>query len=71
VSILFYWSNIIPELKETHLAPLANTFSRSTSQSTIVGEQPSKTSSSSTLVDSKDATVAGKLSLNNDISRCC
>jgi serum/glucocorticoid-regulated kinase 2 len=47
------------KLKETHLAPLANTFSRSSSTSTIVNDQPSKTSSSAssatTLVDSKDA----------------
>ncbi|KAF2684356.1 kinase-like protein [Lentithecium fluviatile CBS 122367] len=45
------------KLKETHLAPLANTFSRSSSTSTIVGDQPSKSSSvssSSTLVDAKD-----------------
>lgn len=45
------------KLKETHLAPLANTFSRSSSTSTIVGDQPPKSSSaasSATLVDSKD-----------------
>jgi hypothetical protein len=47
------------ELKETHLAPLANTFSRSSSTSTIVGDQPTPKASSSaasatTLADSKD-----------------
>ncbi|KAF1960601.1 kinase-like protein [Byssothecium circinans] len=46
------------KLKETHLAPLANTFSRSSSTSTIVGDQPSKSGSSvssgTTLTDSKD-----------------
>ncbi|PVI04549.1 serine/threonine protein kinase-like protein, partial [Periconia macrospinosa] len=41
------------KLKDTHLAPLANTFSRSSSTSTIVGEQTS-VSSGSTLTDSKD-----------------
>lgn len=30
------------KLKETHLAPLANTFSRSSSTSTIVGDQTPK-----------------------------
>ncbi|KAK3654025.1 Serine/threonine-protein kinase [Elasticomyces elasticus] len=35
------------KLKETHLAPLANTFSRSSSQSTIVPEAASKTTSAS------------------------
>ncbi|CAO2653009.1 Nn.00g024200.m01.CDS01 [Neocucurbitaria sp. VM-36] len=47
------------KLKETHLAPLANTFSRSSSTSTIVGDQTPKTSSSAssatTLTDAKDA----------------
>lgn len=43
------------KLKETHLAPLANTFSRSSSTSTIVGgEQTPKGTSSTTLSDSKD-----------------
>lgn len=45
------------KLKETHLAPLANTFSRSSSTSTIVSDsapKPPSTSSSTTLVDSKD-----------------
>ncbi|KAF2261524.1 kinase-like protein [Lojkania enalia] len=45
------------KLKETHLAPLANTFSRSSSTSTIVGDsapKPSSTASSATLVDPKD-----------------
>ncbi|KAJ9635921.1 Serine/threonine-protein kinase [Coniosporium tulheliwenetii] len=44
------------KLKETHLAPLANTFSRSSSTSTIVPEQPkqSSTPSSTTSVDSRD-----------------
>ena len=47
------------ELKETHLAPLANTFSRSSSTSTIVGDQPTPKASSSaasatTFADSKD-----------------
>ncbi|KAF2662650.1 serine/threonine protein kinase-like protein [Lophiostoma macrostomum CBS 122681] len=47
------------KLKETHLAPLANTFSRSSSTSTIVPESTSKNSTSSaassaTLVDSND-----------------
>ncbi|KAF2731683.1 serine/threonine protein kinase-like protein [Polyplosphaeria fusca] len=45
------------KLKETHLAPLANTFSRSSSTSTIVGDstpKPSSISSSTTLVDPKD-----------------
>ncbi|KAK6416832.1 Serine/threonine-protein kinase [Elasticomyces elasticus] len=35
------------KLKETHLAPLANTFSRSSSQSTIVPEAAAKTTSAS------------------------
>jgi hypothetical protein len=34
------------ELKETHLAPLANTFSRSSSTSTIVDQQTPKASTS-------------------------
>ncbi|KAF2489292.1 serine/threonine protein kinase-like protein [Lophium mytilinum] len=45
------------KLKETHLAPLANTFSRSSSTSTIVADstpKPSSTASSATLVDPKD-----------------
>ncbi|KAF1843505.1 serine/threonine-protein kinase YPK2/YKR2 [Cucurbitaria berberidis CBS 394.84] len=46
------------KLKETHLAPLANTFSRSSSTSTIVNDQTPKTATStsggSTLADSKD-----------------
>ncbi|KAH7121238.1 serine/threonine-protein kinase YPK2/YKR2 [Dendryphion nanum] len=47
------------KLKETHLAPLANTFSRSSSTSTIVSDatpksSASSTSSSATLVDTKD-----------------
>ncbi|KAK8188377.1 serine/threonine-protein kinase YPK2/YKR2 [Phyllosticta capitalensis] len=41
------------KLKETHLAPLANTFSRSSSTSTIV-DTPKPGSASSTSVDSKD-----------------
>ncbi|KAF1832705.1 serine/threonine-protein kinase YPK2/YKR2 [Decorospora gaudefroyi] len=52
------------KLKETHLAPLANTFSRSSSTSTIVGEQTPKTSSSAssatTLADSKDNGIASE-----------
>lgn len=51
------------KLKETHLAPLANTFSRSSSTSTIVGEQTPKqgssVSSGATLVDSKDPNGIG------------
>ncbi|OAL03436.1 serine/threonine-protein kinase YPK2/YKR2 [Phaeosphaeriaceae sp. SRC1lsM3a] len=44
------------KLKETHLAPLANTFSRSSSTSTITNDKPaSSASSATTLVDSKDA----------------
>ncbi|CAI9636153.1 serine threonine protein kinase-like protein [Alternaria burnsii] len=51
------------KLKETHLAPLANTFSRSSSTSTIVGDQPTPKASSSaasatTLGDSKDNGIA-------------
>ncbi|KAF2035190.1 kinase-like protein [Setomelanomma holmii] len=44
------------KLKETHLAPLANTFSRSSSTSTITNDQAktSAASSATTLVDSKD-----------------
>ncbi|KAF2452773.1 kinase-like domain-containing protein [Lineolata rhizophorae] len=45
------------KLKETHLAPLANTFSRSSSTSTIVSDTPNKPAtagSSNTTVDSKD-----------------
>jgi serum/glucocorticoid-regulated kinase 2 len=49
------------KLKETHLAPLANTFSRSSSTSTIVDDQktPSSTSSTSTLVNPKDPNGIG------------
>lgn len=44
------------ELKETHLAPLANTFSRSSSTSTIVDNQatPKASSHTSSLTESKD-----------------
>ncbi|KAL6711062.1 Serine/threonine-protein kinase [Coniothyrium glycines] len=45
------------KLKETHLAPLANTFSRSSSTSTIVADEKkaaSSASSATTLVDGKD-----------------
>jgi serum/glucocorticoid-regulated kinase 2 len=51
------------KLKETHLAPLANTFSRSSSTSTIVGDQTTPKASSSaasatTLGDSRDNGIA-------------
>ncbi|KAF2637460.1 serine/threonine-protein kinase YPK2/YKR2 [Massarina eburnea CBS 473.64] len=43
------------KLKETHLAPLANTFSRSSSTSTITGEQtPKAATSGGSSVDPKD-----------------
>ena len=44
------------KLKDTHLAPLANTFSRSSSTSTIVGDATPKstTPSNASLVDPKD-----------------
>ncbi|KAF2002371.1 serine/threonine-protein kinase YPK2/YKR2 [Amniculicola lignicola CBS 123094] len=48
------------KLKETHLAPLANTFSRSSSTSTIVGDSTPKGSSSTgtaTPVDTKDPSI--------------
>lgn len=50
------------ELKETHLAPLANTFSRSSSTSTIVPEQPkqSSTPSSTASLDSRDPNGIGR-----------
>lgn len=54
--------SFLKELKETHLAPLANTFSRSSSTSTIVSDnapKPPSTSSSTTLVDSKDSNGIG------------
>lgn len=50
------------KLKETHLNPISNAFSRSSSTSTITGDQPSKpssTASSATLVDSKDPNGIG------------
>jgi serum/glucocorticoid-regulated kinase 2 len=50
------------KLKETHLAPLANTFSRSSSTSTIVNEEPktsSSASSATTLVNPKDPNGIG------------
>jgi serum/glucocorticoid-regulated kinase 2 len=43
------------ELKETHLAPLANTFSRSSSTSTIVDQQTPKAATSP---GSSNATLA-------------
>ncbi|KAF2836155.1 serine/threonine-protein kinase YPK2/YKR2 [Patellaria atrata CBS 101060] len=49
------------KLKETHLAPLANTFSRSSSTSTIVPDASKSTptsASSTTSVDSKDNGIA-------------
>jgi hypothetical protein len=53
---------ITKKLKETHLAPLANTFSRSSSTSTITDDKASKTpsaASSETAVDSKDPSGIG------------
>ena len=47
------------KLKDTHLAPLANTFSRSSSTSTIVNDQTGSVSSGSTLADSKDPNGIG------------
>lgn len=53
------------ELKETHLAPLANTFSRSSSTSTIVDDQPTPKASSS----AASATTLGN-SKDNGIGTC-
>jgi serum/glucocorticoid-regulated kinase 2 len=52
------------ELKETHLAPLANTFSRSSSTSTIVDQQTPKAATSAAaghaaLADPKDPNGIG------------
>jgi serum/glucocorticoid-regulated kinase 2 len=50
-----------PELKETHLAPLANTFGRSSSTSTITPEapRPASTTPSSNAMEPKDPTHIG------------
>jgi hypothetical protein len=64
--LLLWFSDYFLELKNTHLAPLANTFGRSSSASTVTPEAaprpPSTTpSTATTLVDGSDPTHIGML----------